>query len=346
MLVNKCVCGLQMPGEIIRFHSVLLSLSVILMTAAAFNVSQTSLTLDGLLQLSEYRLLFILLFLSAYVFALCSDSLVLIVICTRHSLHKPMYVFVAALLLNSLVSGSAIYPRLLRDLVWESGSVMVTLSACACQAWVVYTLGTAAFMLLAAMAFDRYVAICRPMRYAALVSPRAVAAILLVCWLLPAALIGGTALLATRPPLCRLHINRLYCDVYTLTRLSCDINAVQLSEVFALFISVVTVLLPVAFVLFSYISILFVCLCRTSSFSGKALRTCLPHLLVFLNYSGCAAAELLQRRLQAADRRSSSVLTSVLIVVVPTVLNPVVYGLNMSAITGHVRRLLAGRKTD
>uniref|UniRef100_A0A3B3TXD6 Olfactory receptor n=1 Tax=Poecilia latipinna TaxID=48699 RepID=A0A3B3TXD6_9TELE len=293
----------------------------------------TSLTLDGLQQLSDHRLLFFFLFLSAYLFALCSDGLVLVVICTRHSLHKPMYVFIAALLLNSLLGGSAVYPRLLWDLLWESGSVLVTLSACACQAWVVYSCGASAFLLLPAMAFDRYVAICRPMRYAALVSPRAVAALLLFCWLLPAAMIGSAALLAARQPLCRSHINRLYCDVYSLNRLSCGGNAALLSEVFALFISVACCLLPVAFVLFSYSSILYISLCRVSGSSGKALRTCLPHLLVFLNYSACTAVELLQRRLQAGDQPASSVLTSVLVVLVPTVLNPVVYGLNMSNVS-------------
>uniref|UniRef100_A0A3B3XJK0 Olfactory receptor n=1 Tax=Poecilia mexicana TaxID=48701 RepID=A0A3B3XJK0_9TELE len=313
------------------------------MSLAALNVSlfvaQTSLTLDGLQQLSDHRLLFFFLFLSAYLFVLCSDGLVLVVICTRHSLHKPMYVFVAALLLNSLLGGSAVYPRLLWELLWESGSVLVTLSACACQMWVLYTVGGSAFMLLTAMAFDRYVAICRPMRYATLVSPRAVAALLLFCWLLPATMVLIIVLLAVCQPLCHSNISRLYCDVYSLNRLSCSRNATQVSEVFALFISVATIILPVAFVLFSYSSILYVCLCRTRGSSSKALRTCLPHLLVFLNYSACTAVELLQRRLQAGDQPASSVLTSVLVVLVPTVLNPVVYGLNMSVITGYIRRL-------
>ncbi|XP_054908984.1 olfactory receptor 10J4-like [Poeciliopsis prolifica] len=320
------------------------------MSAVSLNVSllvaQTSLTLHGLQQLSDHRLLFFFLFLSNFLFALCSDGLILVVILTHHSLHKPMYVFVAALLLNSLLCGCAIYPRLLWELLWESGSVLLTVSACAGQAWVIYAAGGSAFMLLAAMAFDRYVAICRPMRYAAVVSPRAVAALLLFCWLLPAALVGSIVLLAARQPLCHSNISRIYCDVYSLNKLSCSGKAMQMTEVLALFISVVIVVLPAAFVLFSYSSILYVCLCRIRGSSGKALRTCLPHLLVFLNYSACTAVELLQRRLQAADQPASSVLTSVVIIVAQSVLNPVVYGLNMSAITGYIRRLLGSRKTE
>uniref|UniRef100_A0A3Q2CQP2 Olfactory receptor n=1 Tax=Cyprinodon variegatus TaxID=28743 RepID=A0A3Q2CQP2_CYPVA len=303
------------------------------MTEAALNasldVAQTSLTLEGLRQLSAHRLILFPFLLLAFVFALCSDSLVLLVICARRGLHRPMFVFVAALLLNSALGSSTIYPRLLWELLWEDGSVRVTLSACVGQAWVIYSLGAASFLLLAAMAFDRYVAICLPLRYAALLSPRAVAAALLCCWLIPAVLVGGAVLIAARAPHCRAQINRLYCDVYSLIRLGCGGNAAKLGEFFALFTFTATVLLPAAFVIFSYSCIFFVCLCRARASSGKALRTCLPHLLVFLNYSACSVAEVLWRRLQAAHQPASSV-----------VLNPVVYGLNMDAITAPLRRLL------
>uniref|UniRef100_A0A3Q2ZKY9 Olfactory receptor n=1 Tax=Kryptolebias marmoratus TaxID=37003 RepID=A0A3Q2ZKY9_KRYMA len=313
------------------------------MTSDQVNV--TSVTLDGLQQLSELRLLFFLIFLSAYLFVLCSDGLVLLVICTRRSLHQPLFVFVAALLLNSLLGGGVIYPRLLWELLWGGEAVRVTLSACACQAWVVYSLDASAFMLLAAMAFDRYVFICRPLRAAALLSPRAVAALLMSCWLLPAVMVGGATLLAARQPLCRARISRLFCDVYSLIRLSCGGRTALLSETFALLTSSATVLLPSVFVLFSYGSILSVCLRRTRSCSSKALRTCLPHLLVFINYSACAGVEVLQRRLQADGEPAASVLTSIILVLVPTVFNPVVYGLNMRAVSGHLRELLGCTRT-
>ncbi|KAM4557872.1 olfactory receptor 11A1-like [Odontesthes bonariensis] len=300
----------------------------------------TSLTLDGLQQLSEHRLLLFLLFLLLYVFIVCSDGLVLLVICSQRSLHRPMFVLVAALLFNSLVGSTAVYPRLLWELRWGGGSVQVSVSACVCQAWVVYTLGASAFMLLAAMALDRYVSICRPLRYAALVSPRAVAALLLFCWLLPAALIGVAALLAARLPLCRARLSRLYCDIYSFTWLSCGGRAALLSEAYALLANTAIILLPIAFVLFSYGSILRVCLRRSRTFSTKALSTCLPHLLVFINYSASVLVELLQRRLQADSPAAASVLASLLVVLFPTVFNPLVYGLKLSAVSGQLRRLL------
>ncbi len=302
--------------------------------------SVTSLTLDGLARLSDHSSLFFVVFLAAYVFVLFSDSLVVYLICSQRSLRRPMFAFVAAVLLNSAVGSTAVYPKLLSDLLSGRGFAQVSRSACLGQAFVVYSLGSSSFMLLAAMALDRYLSICRPLRYAALVSPAAVAALLLLCWLLPAVLVGGAVLLASRLPLCRSRLGRIYCDVYSFVRLSCGGGAALQSEVYGLLCVAATIFLPAAFVLFTYGRILLICLQRSRAFSGKALHTCLPHLVVFINYSLSTAFELLQRRLQAGEP-AASVVTSVLMMVVPTVLNPVVYGLKVKEVFRHVRRLLS-----
>ncbi|XP_040913240.1 olfactory receptor 6N2-like [Toxotes jaculatrix] len=304
----------------------------------------TSLTLEGLAQLSDHRWLFFFLFLAAYLFVLFSDSLVVYVICSQRNLHRPMFVFVAAVLLNSLAASAAVYPKLLSDLASGRHFAQVSHAACLCQAFAVYSLGGSSFMLLAAMAFDRYLSICRPLRYAALVSPAAVAALLLLCWLLPAVMVCGATLLAGRLPLCRWRLSRVYCDIYSFVSLSCGGGAAMLSEAYGMLCAAAIVFLPAAFVLFSYGRILSICLRRSRAFSSKALHTCLPHLLVFVNYSVSAAAELLHRRLQAGGGSAASILTSVLVVVVPTVFNPVVYGLKMKEVLRHVRRLLSCRR--
>ncbi|XP_067458707.1 olfactory receptor 11A1-like [Thunnus thynnus] len=310
------------------------------MTSVVLNVtSVTSVTLDGFLQLSDHRLLFFFVCLAAFVFVLFSDFLVVYLVVSRRSLHRPMYMFVAAVLLNSVAASVTVYPKLLSDLS-GGGVAHVSRSACLCQAFVLYSLGSSSFMLLAAMAFDRYLSICRPLRYAALASPSAVAALLLLCWLLPACLVGGAALLASRLPLCRSRLDRIHCDIYSFVRLSCGGGAALLSEVYGLLCAAATVFLPAAFVLFSYGRILTICLRRSRTFSSKALHTCLPHLLVFLNYCLCTAFDLLHRRLHTASDPAASVVTSVLVVLVPTVLNPVVYGLKVKEIFTQVKKLL------
>ncbi|XP_058470379.1 olfactory receptor 11A1-like [Solea solea] len=301
----------------------------------------TSLVLDGVLQLSDHRWLFFVLFLVFYVFVVTSDSLVLYIICSQRSLHRPMFIFTAALLFNSMSAGTVVYPKLLWDLVSGRDFLEVSATACLGQAFVILSIGGASFMLLATMAFDRYLSICRPLHYAALVSPGLVAALLLLCWLLPAGLVGCVALLSSRLPLCRSRLSRIYCDFYSFMHLSCGGRELLLVQVYSLVASAVTVLLPVLFVLFSYGRILYICLHGSSSFNSKALHTCVPHLLVFINYSLSTGVELLQRRLDGGLQTAPSILSSLLIVLVPTVCNPVVYGLKMKEVFRHVRRLLS-----
>ncbi|KAF3843881.1 hypothetical protein F7725_002730 [Dissostichus mawsoni] len=127
---------------------------------------------------------------------------------------------------------------------------------------------------------------------------------LLLCWMLPAILVGHN-LLASRLAFCRAQLNRAYCDIYSLVSLSCGGAEAQLSGLYILLFTAIIVFLPAAFMLFSYARILFICLWRSRSFSNKALQTCLPHLLVFFNYSINVYLDLLLRRLQS-NRESDS----------------------------------------
>ncbi|KAK5860561.1 hypothetical protein PBY51_022025 [Eleginops maclovinus] len=314
------------------------------MTSAGFN-GTWSLTLVGFSSLSGHRSLFFLLFLLPYLFVVFSDSLVVYSICSQRALHRPMFVFVAAVLLNSLTASTFIYPKLLSDVLLSGGGIVqVSQALCLCQGFVVSSLGFSSFMLLAAMAFDRYLSICHPLHYAALLSPAKVGLMLLLCWMLPVILVGVLALLASRLQLCRTQLHRFYCDIYSLVSLSCGGAAAQRSGLYGLLISSAIFFLPPSFVLFSYARILFICLRRSRSFSSRALNTCLPHLFVFFNYSVSVTLDLLLRRLQSDRESDTTLITSIMMVLVPTVLNPVVYGLKLKEVFTHVKRLLSCRR--
>ncbi|KAK5920192.1 hypothetical protein CgunFtcFv8_024028 [Champsocephalus gunnari] len=314
------------------------------MTSAGFNVT-SSVTLVGFSSLSGHSSLLFFVFLLLYLFVLFSDSLVIYIICSQRALHRPMFAFVASVLLNSLTASTVFYPKLLSDLLLSgAGLVQVSRTLCLCQGFFVSSLGGSSYMLLSAMAFDRYLSICHPMHYAVLVTPAKVVLMLLLCWMLP--LIGGgvTTLLASRLPLCRAQLNRVYCIIYSIVSLSCGGAEAQLSGIFGQLIRAVVIFLPTAFVLYSYARILFICLRRSHSFSSKALQTCLPHLLVFFNNSISVCLDLLLRRLQSNRESDSTLITSILMILVPTVLNPVVYGLKLKEVFTHVKRLLRCRR--
>ncbi|XP_033994249.1 olfactory receptor 6N2-like [Trematomus bernacchii] len=312
------------------------------MTSAGFNVT-SSLTLVGFSSLSGHSSLLFFVFLLLYLFVLFSDSLVIYIICSQRALHRPMFAFVASFLLNSLTASTLIYPKVLSDLLLSgAGLVQVSRTLCLCQGFFVSTLGGASFMLLSAMAFDRYLSICHPMHYAVLVTPAKVVLMLLFCWMLPAILGVVTTLLASRLPLCRAQLDRAFCDIYSLVSLSCGGAAAQLSRLYSLLFTA-AIVFPAAFLLFSYARILFICLRRSRSFSSKALQTCLPHLLVFFNYTISVYLDLMLRRLQS-NRESDSTLITSFLILVPTVLNPVVYGLKLKEVFTHVKRLLSCRR--
>ncbi|XP_034089985.1 olfactory receptor 6N2-like [Gymnodraco acuticeps] len=314
------------------------------MTSAGFNVT-SSLTLVGFSSLSGHSSLLFFVFLLLYLFVLFSDSLVIYIICSQRALHRPMFAFVASVLLNSVTASTLTYPKLLSDLLLSgAGLVQVSRTMCLCQSFFVSSLGGASFMLLSAMAFDRYLSICHPMHYVVLVTPAKVVLMLLLCWMLPFIVVGVSTLLASRLPLCRAQLNRVFCDIYSIVSLSCSGAEAQLSGIYSLLFTAVIIFLPAAFVLFSYARILFICLRRSRSFSSKALQTCLPHLLVFFNYSISISLDLLLRRLQSNRESDSTLITSILMMLVPTVLNPVVYGLKLKEVFTHVERLLRCRR--
>ncbi|KAK5920295.1 hypothetical protein CgunFtcFv8_024119 [Champsocephalus gunnari] len=319
------------------------------MTSAGFNVT-SSLTLVGFSSMSGHSSLLFFVFLLLYLFVLFSDSLVIYIICSQRALHRPMFAFVASLLLNSLTGSTLVYPKLLSDLLLSgAGLVQVSRTLCQCQGFLVSSLGGASFMLLSAMAFDRYLSICHPMHYAVLVTPAKVVLMLLLCWMLPAILGVVSTLLASRLPLCRAQLDRAqlgraYCDIYSIVSLSCGGAAAQLSGISSLLNTAVIIFLPAAFILFSYARILFICLRRSRSFSSKALQTCLPHLLVFFNYSISVYLDLMLRRLQSNKESDSTLITSIVVLIIPTVLDPVVYGLKLKEVFTHVKRLLSCRR--
>ncbi|KAK7881049.1 hypothetical protein WMY93_032355 [Mugilogobius chulae] len=302
--------------------------------------SSSVLILSGFDQLVSLRWLFFPLLLAVWIFVVLSDSLVLFVIVSRPVLHKPMFIFIAAVLSNSLVASSAVYPKLLSDLGLSPGAgpgagpgpVRVSVAGCLTQAFFIHSLGSSSFMLLGVMALDRFLSVTAPLRYAAVMSPGRVLALLLFCWLCPLQFIGAVIALAARLPLCGDAVHRIYCDTYTVIGLSCPGAMARVTTTYGLLMLLLVL-------------ILWVCLFRSRSFSRKALQTCGPHIAVFLNYLISTAFDLLHRRVTSGAKpgptlQSLGTAASFLTVMIPTVFNPLVYGLKVSEIHRQIALLL------
>ncbi|XP_076863858.1 olfactory receptor 51E1-like [Brachyhypopomus gauderio] len=301
----------------------------------------TYLTLEGHVELEKYRYVYFIITLAVYVFILLFNIVVIYVIFTNKRLHEPMYIFIAALLFNSLFGSIAFYPKLLSDLLSEQQ--VISFHACILQAFCLYTYAMIEFTLLSAMAFDRYVSICKPLQYATLVKMSTVKKVLFLCWFLPSCENCITAILTYQLHLCKFKLNRIYCNNYSVVKLSCgDISA---NNLYGLFVLGVAVFPPVIFIVFSYIRILAVCLKNSKDFRGKALQTCLPHLLIFISFSVTSCFEVINSRLEANIPQIILMILSVEIVLVPPLINPIIYGLKLQEIFMRIKKIILGGKT-
>ncbi|XP_028992011.1 olfactory receptor 6N2-like [Betta splendens] len=297
------------------------------------NVSYIS--LDGYIEMNKYRCFYFLLLFTAYVLILCSNSTIVCLIVIHRSLHEPMYVFIAALLTNSLLFSSALYPKLLLDVLSETP--VVSYPVCLLQWFISYSLCGSEFLLLCFMAYDRYVSICRPLQYPTLMRQRMIWVFLSVAWLLPACQVAVPVRLSAEARLCNYSYRGIICSsaVY---RLHCVSSPALL--LYGLVVLVNVIVLPVIFILFTYVRILIISYRSGRDVRRKAANTCLPHLLVLINYTALSVCNVLLARTEAVFSKTLLFILALQVILNHPLLNPIVYGVKMKEIHKHLRRLL------
>ncbi|XP_058234242.1 olfactory receptor 6N2-like [Hemibagrus wyckioides] len=301
------------------------------------NFTNTYLTLEGHVDLEHYRYVYFMFTLIAYIMIICFNSVIISVIFRNKHLHEPMYIFIAALLCNALFGATALYPKLLIDLLSEKQTVYY--KDCLLQAFCLYTYGASEFTLLSAMAYDRYVSICKPLQYATLVKMSTVRKLIFLSWFFPSCELGVGIILASQLQLCKFKLNRIYCDNYSVVKLSC--KETSLNNIYGLFIFIIAVFPPVIFIIYSYVCILTVCLKNSKDFRRKALRTCLPHLLIFINFSVNMCFEIINNRLESKQiPHIITMILSVEYVLIPPLFNPIIYGLKLQEINNNIKNML------
>ncbi|TSK82106.1 Olfactory receptor 52D1 [Bagarius yarrelli] len=249
-----------------------------------------------------------------------------------------MYIFIAALLCNALFGSTAFYPKLLTDLLSEKQ--ITSYAGCLLQAFCMYTYTSSEVVLLSVMAYDRYVSICKPLHYATLVKMHIVRKLIFLSWFLPCFSIGTVVLLTSRLQLCRSKLNRIFCDNYSIVKLSC--KDTSLNNIYGLFIFTISLFPPVFFIIFTYIRILTVCLKNSKDFRKKALYTCLPHLLIFIIFSLNMSFEIINSRIESKQiPHIVAMILSVDYLLIPPIFNPIIYGLKLKEILNSIRKLIS-----
>ncbi|XP_022044748.2 olfactory receptor 6N2-like [Acanthochromis polyacanthus] len=302
-----------------------------------FNV--TYLRFIGHVELYKFRFLYFLIMFIVYVLILCSNSIILCIIWVHKSLHEPMYIFIAALLLNSILFSINIYPKLLIDFL--SDKQVITHSHCVFQFFAYYSLGGSEFLLLSSMAYDRYVSICKPLQYPNIMRKTTVSVLLLLAWLVPALQLMLPVLISNDLPLCRFTLTGIFCN-NSIYNLFCVIpRTLSISGVFNL---LTMVLLPMLFILFTYTRILIISYQSGRDVRKKAAQTCLPHLLVLMSISCLSYYDIIIARLQVSFSSTARLIMTLQLIIYHPLFNPIIYGIKMKEISKHLKKLLCEGK--
>ncbi|XP_074140814.1 olfactory receptor 1f45-like [Sminthopsis crassicaudata] len=300
--------------------------------------NQTSTSEFLLLAFSNHQELLFPLFLVLYLAALLGNLLILVAVGSDSRLHTPMYVLLVNLSLADLCFTSTTVPRLLYALL--TGDQTITHSACLSQVFFFLMAGNVDSYVLAAMAWDRYVAICKPLHYATVVTlPR--------CMVLLGAVWVGTALhsllhtaLIARLTFCTNRaLPYFYCDVHPLLHLAC--SDASLNYMIAIVEGGSVIIVPAICIMASYAFIgAAVCQIRAPGGLRKAFSTCGSHLTVVILFYGTVVGVYLQPPSQAKDQKKDRDLVATIMfsVVAPT-LNPYIYSLQNREIKAALTKL-------
>ncbi|XP_070693666.1 olfactory receptor 11A1-like [Pempheris klunzingeri] len=295
----------------------------------------TYITLGGYVEITKYRYVYFVIMFTVYVLIICSNSTIVYLIWIHQNLHEPMYIFIAALLVNSVLYSTAIYPKLLIDFL--SKEQIISYPACLFQFQMFYSLGGSEFLLLSAMAYDRYVSICKPLQYPTIMGKTTVSIFLVFAWLVPACHIIGLTILSAETKLCEFTLKGIFCNnaVYTL---QCVRSRVITIYGVVAFLNLA--ILPMLFIIFTYTKIFVISYQSCRKVRRKAAETCLPHLLVLISFSFLTAYDVVIARVDSNFPKTARLIMTLQILLYHPLFNPLIYGLKMKEISKHLRRLL------
>ncbi|XP_054667870.1 olfactory receptor 14J1-like [Grus americana] len=302
------------------------------------NSSITQFLLLAFADTRELQLLHFWLFLGIYLAALLGNSLIITAIACHHRLHTPMYFFLLNLSLLDLGSISTTLPKAMANSLWDTRAI--SYAVCAAQLFFFLFFIVGDYCLLTVMAYDRYVAICKPLHYGTLLGSRACAHMAAAAW-------GSgflTALLHTANtfslPLCHGNaVDQFFCEIPQILKLSC--SDAYLREVGLIVVSVCLAFGCFVFIVVSYVQI-FRAVLRIPSEQGrhKVFSTCLPHLAVVSLFISTGSFAYLKP--PSVSSTTLDLVVSLLYSVVPPAVNPLIYSMRNQELKDAVWKLRTG----
>ncbi|XP_058400435.1 LOW QUALITY PROTEIN: olfactory receptor 8G5-like [Diceros bicornis minor] len=307
--------------------------------AAGNHSTVTEFILAGLTEQAELQLPLFLLFLGIYVVTVVENLGMITLIGLSSPLHTPMYYFVSSLSFIDLCQSSVITPKMLVNFVAEKN--IISYPECMTQLYFFLVFTISECYMLAAMAYDRYAAVCSPLLYNVIMSHQTCYSLIWgVC------IIGLVCAFTHTGCMFRVHfckfgvINHYFCDLLSLLKLSC--SSTYVNELLILIFSAITILASSLTILSSYIFIISTIL-RVHSTEGrsKAFSTCSSHISAVAVFFGSAAFMYLQP--SSVSSMDQGKVSSVFYTILVPMLNPLIYSLRNKDVNAALKKILERR---
>ncbi|XDV31679.1 hypothetical protein PO909_002642 [Leuciscus waleckii] len=236
-----------------------------------------------------------------------------------------MYVFLCNLCINGLFGTSGFYPKFMYDLLAHDHVISYTGCLIQIFIFVIYSSASCDISTLTVMAYDRYVAICRPLEYHSIMTNQMVFKCILYCWLAPFFSLSILIILISRLTLCGSTIEKLFCEI-------------TVNNVFG-YIVILTYFGHAVFIFCSYIHLIRKCIKSIES-RHKFMQTCVPHLVSLINVTVALLFDVLYSRYGSKNvPQSVRNFMALEFLLVPPILNPLIYGLNLTTVRQQVMRM-------
>ncbi|XP_005339461.2 olfactory receptor 10K1 [Ictidomys tridecemlineatus] len=291
----------------------------------------------GFSALAGLQQLLFMVFLLVYLFTLGTNAIIMSTIVLDRALHTPMYFFLSVLSCFETCYTFVIVPKMLVDLLAQKKTI--SFLGCAIQMFTFLFLGCSHSFLLAAMGYDRYVAICNPLRYTVLMGHRVclgLVAAACACGFTVAQII--TSLVFHLPFHSSNQLHHFFCDISPVLKLASHHS--RLSQLVIFMLGVLVLVIPLLLILVSYVRIISAILKIPSSVGRyKAFSTCASHLIVVTVHYGCASFIYLRPKSNYSS--SQDTLISVSYTILTPLFNPMIYSLRNKEFISALQRTMS-----
>ncbi|XP_020663037.3 olfactory receptor 5AP2-like [Pogona vitticeps] len=299
----------------------------------------TEFILLGLSSNPEAQMLLFTLFLIFYLVALAGNVLILLIINLDRRLHNPMYFFLGNLSVVDIGYTTSTVPKMLMN--YLSQDKRISLAGCLSQMYFFISFGGVECLLLGVMAYDRYAAICHPLHYNVLMSPKICASLAGASWILGLSNSGVHAGMMSRLSFCKNNIiQHFFCDIPPLFQLSCSDTMPNQIATFVVGGGVIMGSFLVTLVSYVYIVVAILRI-RTKEGRRKAFSTCASHLTVVNIYFGTIIFTYIRPNTTYSQEQDR--VLPVLYGILTPMLNPIIYSLRNKDVQGVLRKIF-GKK--